>query len=105
MTEPRTLAPLGQGCECVAVHSPAAYVPTRHHVVPQSWNGPTTDANLVTLCPSSHTATHRLLDEYVRANGDPGWETKRHFGAYVRGLALRAWEQRPDKPTITSLAH
>ena len=105
MTEPRTLAPLGQGCECVADHSPAAYVPAWHHVQPQSWGGQTVKANLVLICTNTHTATHRLLDEYVRANGDPGWETKRHFGAYVRGLALRAWEQRPAKPTITSLAH
>lgn len=100
-----TLAALGEGCECVADHAPAAYVPTRHHILPQSWGGPTVDANLVTLCPSTHTAVHRLLDEYVRNGGDPGWETRRHFGPYVRGLALRAWEQRPAKPTITSLHH
>lgn len=105
MTGPMALAPLGQGCACVAEHSPAAYVPTRHHILPQSWNGPTTTANLVTLCPSSHTAVHRLLDEYVRAGGDPGWEVRRRFSAFQRDLAARAWAQRPAEPTITSLTH
>lgn len=100
-----TLAPLGQGCACVADHSPAAYVPVRHHVVPESWDGPTIASNLVTICPSTHTAVHRLIDEYVRHGGDPGWDTRRHFSPFQRDLALRAWEQRPEKPTITSLEH
>jgi hypothetical protein len=94
---------IGVGCRCVAEHSPTAYVATRHHVLPQSWGGPTTDANLVTICANTHTAVHRLLDDYVRAGGDPGWETRRHFSPYQRELALRAWQQRPPKPTITSL--
>jgi hypothetical protein len=102
---PERLAPLGQGCRCVTVHSPVAYVPTRHHIVPQSWGGPTIDSNLVTLCPSSHTAVHRLLDDYVRVGGDPGWETRRHFGEHVRDLAQHAWDHRPEHPTITSLSH
>lgn len=96
---------VGVGCACVATHSPAAYVPAKHHALPQSWGGQTVPSNLVMLCPNAHTATHRLIDEYVRAGGDPGWETRRHFSAYVRDLALRAWEQRPPVPTITSLHH
>ncbi|MGI8682016.1 MAG: HNH endonuclease [Mycobacteriales bacterium] len=103
MTGPVSLAVLSTGCVCVAEHSPTAYVPTRHHRLPQSWGGPSVADNLVTLCPSTHTAVHRLIDEYVRHGGDPGWDTRRHFGAYARDLAARAWEQRPVTPTITSL--
>jgi hypothetical protein len=89
----------------VATHSPHAYVPARHHILPQAWGGKSTEGNLVTLCPTTHTAVHRLLDEYVRNGGDPGWDTRCHFGPYVRDLALRAWDQRPPKPTITSVQH
>lgn len=95
--------PIGEGCQCVDNHLPAAYVGALHHVLPQSWGGQTVPGNLVMLCPNSHTATHRLIDEYVRAGGDPGWEVRRHFGVYVRTLALRAWQQRPAHPTLTSL--
>ena len=98
----RQLRPVGEGCHCVDVHSPAAYVPALHHILPQSWGGQTVPENLVMLCPSSHTATHRLIDEYVRAGGDPGWEVRRKFGVYVRTLARTAWDQRPHKPNITS---
>lgn len=54
------------------------------------------------ICPNTHTATHRLLNEYVRAGGDPGWEVRRQFGPYSRELALRAWMNRPsDRPPFT----
>lgn len=97
------LNPLGGMCECVADHSPAAFVPAQHHVLPQSWGGLTVPTNLVWLCPNAHTATHRLVDEYVRHHGDPGWETRRRYSPFVRDLAARAWAQRPAKPTLTSL--
>jgi hypothetical protein len=101
---PRELAPLGEGCECVSSHSPAAYVPTRHHIVPQSWDGPNVDANLITICPNTHEAVHRLLDTYVRNGGLPDWETRRHFSNFQRELAARAWLQRPEHPTLTAHA-
>jgi hypothetical protein len=97
-----SIAILGEGCECVAEHSPHAYIPNQHHVLPRSWGGQTVDTNLVTICDNTHRAVHRLIDDYVRAGGDPGWETRRHFSAYQRDLALRAWNQRPAVPTITS---
>jgi hypothetical protein len=95
--------PLGQGCACVDDHSPAAYIPAEHHIIPLSWDGPDIRENKRLICPNTHTATHRLIDEYVRAGGDPGWEVRRHFGVYVRELARFAWDHRPPKPTITSL--
>jgi hypothetical protein len=100
---PLSLAELGQGCLCVSSHAPAAYVPALHHILPQSWGGRTVKANLVLLCPNSHTATHRLLDNFVRAGGTEGVDM-RHFGPYARQHALQAWEQRPETPLITSIA-
>lgn len=105
MTEQVGLNPLGDLCLCVDRHVPGAFVPTRHHIVPRSWGGATVDSNLVWLCPNSHTAIHRLIDEYVRAGGDPGWDIRKHFSEFQRGYALRAWMQRPETPTITSLEH
>jgi hypothetical protein len=94
--------PLGEWCECVSDHSPKAYVANRHHVVPLSWGGSDDSSNVVMLCPNSHSAVHRLLDEYVRNQGTPDWALRRQFGAYIRELAMRAWDQRPEKPTYTS---
>ena len=104
-SEPAALNPLGGLCGCVAEHSPTAFVPTYHHILPQSWGGPSVPENMVWLCPNAHTATHRLIDDYVRAGGDPGWDVRQHFSPFVRGLALRAWEQRPTDPGITSVSH
>lgn len=101
--EPETLNPLGELCQCVSEHSPASFVPTYHHIIPESWGGQKTDDNMVWLCPNAHTAVHRLVDEYVRNNGLPPWETRQHFSPYIRELAQRAWDNRPDNPTITSL--
>ncbi|MGZ4663577.1 MAG: HNH endonuclease [Frankiaceae bacterium] len=92
-------------CQCVRQHSPSAYVPNVHHAIPQSWGGQTTPDNLVVLCPNSHTATHRLIDAYVRAGGDPGPVVRRGYNRLVRDLAARAWAGRPAHPTPTSLGH
>ena len=92
-------------CRCVARHSPSAFVVNQHHVIPQSWGGPTVPENLVPLCPNTHTATHRLIDAYVAGNGDPGWRVKWRYTRLSRLLAARAWAGRPAKPTPTSLEH
>ena len=90
-------------CECVSYHSPRAYVPNHHHVLPVSWGGPTVEANLVWLCPNSHTAVHDLLNAYVHAGGEPDSEVLAHFNTHVRDLAARAWDQRPsDHPPYTT---
>lgn len=95
--------PVGQGCHCVRSHTPGSYVAAWHHIKPQSWGGLSVPENLALVCPNTHTATHRLLDEYVRANGDPGYPVRRMFGEYVRAMVNTAWAQRPEHPTITSL--
>ena len=94
--------PLGEGCVCVSSHTPSAYVPHKHHIIPLSWDGPDTADNIVMLCPNSHTAVHRLINDYVRAGGEPSWEIRRQFGPYVRKLAAIAWENRPQEPTYTA---
>lgn len=99
---PMLLRPLGEGCECVTTHSPKAYVPALHHIIPESWGGPSTKANLIMLCPNTHTAVHRLIDEYVRAEGVPPWTVRRQFSFFQQRLAERAWEGRPANPRITS---
>lgn len=99
------LNPLGELCECVKTHAPAAFVPTHHHILPQSWGGPTVDENLVWLCPNSHTAVHRLIDDHIRYGGTVPWEIRQHFSSFQRDLAERAWAQRPENPTYTLPTH
>lgn len=101
--DPRLLNPLGELCQCVEHHEPRAFVPTYHHIVPKSWGGETIDENMVWLCPNSHTAVHRLIDEYVRLDGKITWEIAKHFSPFQRELAADAWRHRPADPTITSL--
>lgn len=98
-------SPVPPVCRCVTKHSPAAYVVNLHHVLPQSWGGQTITSNLVPLCPNSHTATHRLIDAYVHAGGDPGPAVRKGYSRYVQQLAARAWAGRPPHPTPTSLEH
>lgn len=76
-----------------------------HHVLPQSWGGQSVAANLVPLCPNSHTATHRLIDAYVHAGGVPPNPVLHTYNPFVRDLAARAWAGRPEHPTPTSLEH
>lgn len=94
-----------QTCSCVQTHSPVAYEPNHHHILPQSWGGLTVPENLIWLCPNSHTSTHQLLNLYVHAHGEPPWDVVRHYPALVRRLAAQAWEQRPSEHPPYTLAH
>lgn len=93
--------PLGEWCACVADHSPSAYVANRHHIIPLSWDGPNDDSNTIMLCPNAHSSVHRLIDEYVRADGEPSWDVRKHFSSFIRALAAHAWDNRPENPTFT----
>jgi hypothetical protein len=100
---PTQLMHIAKRCECVAGHCPAAYVPNHHHVLPQSWGGLTEDANLVWLCPNSHTAVHDLLNQYVHEGRQPDESVLLHYNTLVRELAARAWSRRPsDHPPYTT---
>jgi len=92
-------------CPCAMTHGPGAYVPARHHILPQSWGGPTEPDNLIYICPNSHTAVHQLLNAYVHAGGEPAWSVLQHYNALVRDLAARAWVQRPSDHPPYTLAH
>lgn len=83
-------------CECVAYHSPSAYVPNTHHILPQSWGGLTVPENLIVICPNTHTATHDLLNQYVHHAGIPPWDVLEHYNATAQRLAAQAWAQRPS---------
>jgi hypothetical protein len=91
-------------CEVHQYHSPEPKVPHRHHILPQSWGGETTTQNIVVVCPTGHYNIHHLLDEYVRAHGDPGYAVRAHYGSEERRLALAAWDNRPDGPLPLTLS-
>jgi hypothetical protein len=85
------------------MHCPAAYVPNHHHILPQSWGGPTVPENLVWLCPNSHTAVHDLLNLYIHHGGPPPEGDMQHYTRLVRDTAATAWSQRPnDHPPYTT---
>lgn len=96
-----TLAPFGEGCECVTTHVPSSYIAVVHHVLPLSWGGLREPGNEVLVCSNTHEATHRLLDDHIRFDGVPPWEHRRRFNPLARDLAARAWAQRPEHPTYT----
>lgn len=88
------------GCRVHHSHAPEPKVFHRHHVVPRSWGGGSGET--VDVCPTGHYNVHHLIDAYVRAGGDPGWDVRKHYGPFERSLAERAWEGRPDDhPPLT----
>jgi hypothetical protein len=53
-------------CISSARHIPRISRTVKHHIVPESWGGPTVDSNLVDLCDNHHYNVHTIIDEYVR---------------------------------------
>lgn len=81
------------GYEC-AVHHHDDWVPQqRHHVWPKGLGGPSTPANLITICPNGHYAIHSYLDMLIRSGGKPDPAVARHYGAKVRQYAERGWDE------------
>jgi len=76
-----------------------------HHILPQSWGGPTVAANLIELCDSHHVGAHVLIDLGVAAGADPSTlPAAKGFTPTLRALAKQAWDQRPAVPTRTRIA-
>lgn len=77
-----------------------------HHVLPLSWEGQSTAANLVELCDGHHVGVHVLLDLSVTANVAPVLvkRVKTTFTPMMIALAGQAWDQRPAAPTRTRVA-
>lgn len=95
-------------CQVCKTHNPAPITTDSHHIVPESWSGPSSAANLVQVCNTVHHGTHALIDLYVHLGRQPTRpEMRATFGvlpsAGMRDLAARAWAGRPPNPTPTSL--
>lgn len=103
LDQPLGLVHVAKKCTCVQFHCPAAYVPNHHHILPQSWGGLTVDANLVWLCPNSHSAVHDLLNQYVHAGRLPEPGVMIYYNTHIQEIAAKAWSQRPsDHPPYTA---
>lgn len=90
-------------CPCRIDHRPAVHRLNRHHVIPESWGGPSTYDNLLDICPTTHVNTHMLIDLYKKAMGKPPTDVVSSFSFLERRLAQFAWDHRPsDNPPITS---
>jgi hypothetical protein len=77
-------------CECVSDHRPALALNHAHHIVPLAWGGSDDPSNIRPLCPSGHTAVHRLLDRW-RKLGKPG--SVHHVNPYLYSVALEGWQR------------
>lgn len=102
-----TLVGPAYACANTVRHSPAPLIFDLHHILPDSWGGPTNPTNLVTICPTCHHSAHILIDLYVKLMRAPtAAELKARFGRqpskYIAWLAGQAWLLRPPNPTPTS---
>ena len=93
-------------CNCVSEHRPTPSTFERHHILPLAWGGSDDPDNVVSLCPTTHSDTHKLLREYRRLMEAPPWEFRRHYGYTARRLAFNAWqawtaEHGDEKPPRT----
>jgi len=59
----------------------------RHHVWPLAEGGPGTAANLVWICPTTHTNVHEYLRELKRYNGVMPLGLAGDYPRYTRRLA------------------
>lgn len=93
-------------CPCCVTHTPKPYRLDNHHVIPAAWGGPTTAANLIAICPTTHENIHQLLNEYQRINGVPPWSFRCQFNAYAREKAAEAWAAKPaNAPPVYACPH
>lgn len=67
MSSPATVQPVGTVCLCVAVHSPPSVQFEYHHIWPREYGGPTTGANMVYICATTHNTVHAYLRAFMRA--------------------------------------
>ena len=92
--EPLTATPTGdRRCACVDRHTPIPQELHRHHVWPLGEGGPDIAVNLRWICPTSHSAVHKLWREYQQHRTTPPWEIRRHYNRFVRDLVADGWVQ------------
>lgn len=76
----------------LGVH-PDPVISDHHHVIPTSWGGPNTIANLVVVSPNTHRRLHVGLDACV-AMGSPDnvpYEVRQMLGK-VWPFVIRGWD-------------
>lgn len=84
----------GKQCVCVSDHNPNPMELNKHHIHPLGMGGADTEDNIVWLCPTSHANVHELLRAWVKNEGEPSWNVRKHFSPYVRDIAedgYRRW--------------
>lgn len=94
---PLTAKPSGERrCVCVTQHRPKPVILHSHHVWPLGEGGPDIQANLLWLCPTSHSAVHelwRLTVKAAKAGVPISWRERRLFSEYIRGVTARGYAQ------------
>lgn len=48
-------------CACTSTHAPNVEEFEHHHIIPKAEGGSSTPENLVWLCPTAHSNTHKRL--------------------------------------------
>lgn len=77
-------------CLCQADHRPDPLGGEWHHIWPVGMGGPDVAANLVFVCPTTHTNVHAILRLMVREAREWSWrEVTEHFAAPVSRYAYR----------------
>lgn len=79
-------------CSCVADHHPEPAHLEKHHIWPLGEGGPDVAANVVWICPTTHTNAHLLEGAWKRAKGQPTWDVRRRYNYFTRELARRAYQ-------------
>lgn len=86
----------GHFCYCVATHNPRPLELERHHIQPLAMQGPDIVANVVWICPTTHTNVHEILRTFVKAEkilprvvGQPPYSYK------VAVEGFRRWRGEP----------
>jgi HNH endonuclease len=80
-------------CTVHRTHSPRSHTNHVHHIMPKEFGGPTLVGNLVVVCPTGHYNIHSLLDEYLKANGNPAGDVLRGYTYGERGTALEGYNR------------
>ena len=81
-------------CKCVGKHIPRAMELHKHHIWPLGEGGPDTKANLLLLCPTTHSNVHMLWRLYEDYNGRPPWDILKNYSEYCRSIVEKGRELR-----------
>lgn len=85
-------------CQVHQTHAPridrgGLFTVHRHHVQPLAMGGADAPENVIYVCPTGHDAIHELLRAWVRVDGEPSWEIRRHYHYVERTYARLGYER------------